>query len=317
MKPMKPVWICLAVLLGMIFATGSQSAQAQTTLDWEAAKLFQYNVISVDFDQATREVTVVFSVTNPTTGTAWDIKNDAPFTQSPALSRLAIDIGWATTDYTNTGSGSTSGAAYPISIDALRDAELSVGGSYAVTATLPDQATGTGVVAIEGHPASDSDGDNTLDARVPVKSVFQYFPITDSVVMPRREVVNITKCQACHNGDTRDGVTIPRLSLHGANRTEELGVCVICHNPNQTDIPYRSSGAEVAIDFKRMVHAIHAGGMRDTPLVITGFMGSINDYSHVRFPAELKNCMNCHVETSGSGTFELPLQSTVSGNHDK
>jgi hypothetical protein len=29
------------------------------------------------------------------------------------------------------------------------------------------------------------------------------------------------------------------LILHGNNRTNEIGICVICHNPNATDIEVR------------------------------------------------------------------------------
>lgn len=37
----------------------------------------------------------------------------------------------------------------------------------------------------------------------------------------------------------------------------------------------------------------------------------MNDYSHVRFPSELKNCTKCHLEAAGKGTYELPLISTL------
>ena len=30
--------------------------------------------------------------------------------------------------------------------------------------------------------------------------------------MARREVVNLQKCQVCHNDSTHDGITIPRLA---------------------------------------------------------------------------------------------------------
>jgi OmcA/MtrC family decaheme c-type cytochrome len=39
----------------------------------------------------------------------------------------------------------------------------------------------------------------------------------------------------------------------------------------------------------------------------------VNDYSHVRFPSELRNCSSCHVDVNGKGTYELPLAKSVLG----
>jgi OmcA/MtrC family decaheme c-type cytochrome len=131
--------------------------------------------------------------------------------------------------------------------------------------------------------------------------------------VPRRAIVDLAKCQQCHTGTMHDNVWIPRLSLHGGNRTEEIGVCAICHNPNMTDIPYRTSGSEESLDLKRLAHEIHAGEMRHNPLVVVGFKGTTYDFSQVRFPGELKNCMNCHIDIGSKGTFELPLK-TIMGS---
>jgi OmcA/MtrC family decaheme c-type cytochrome len=146
-------------------------------------------------------------------------------------------------------------------------------------------------------------------ANIPVKTVYKTFPLTATTPAARRQIVDINKCKVCHNG-----TKVQRLSLHGANRNEELGACVVCHNPNQTDIPYRTSGAEVSIDFKRMVHSIHAGGFRKTPFSVVGFQGTVYDFSAVRFPAELRNCVNCHIDKNGKGTFELPISSVALGS---
>jgi len=350
---LRSLWLAAAVAVGAMAVPGESGAQE--TFAWDVSQYFRFNIWQVALDvnpsgDKTR-VTAVFSVTDPTNCTnddpatcaPWDIKNDPEFKQPQGLSRLAIDVGWNTTDYENTGSageflqplvpqGKGAGAALPISINAVTASKpCNVVGApapcaasplpfsatkYFVQTDLPKQATRTGVVAMEGHPAwpfTHGDG-TTVWERVPVKSEFRYFAITDSPV-PRREIVAIEKCMVCHDGEVHhDGVVIPRLSLHGANRTEELRVCVICHNPNQTDIPYRPAGAEVSIDFKRMVHSIHAGGFRKTPFSVVGFQGAIVDFSAVRFPARLSNCLTCHVEANGKGTFELPLASAVLGS---
>jgi OmcA/MtrC family decaheme c-type cytochrome len=192
----------------------------------------------------------------------------------------------------------------------------------------------TGRVALEGHPVCNglvACPPGPPYANIPVRSETADFafvssatPVRAVIADPRRQIVDFdTKCVGCHNGTKLDraGVPIPRLSLHGNNRTENLKLCVMCHNPNQTDVAYRvitadarTSAAETSIDFKRMVHSIHAGGFRSTAFTVIGFNTSINDFSGVRFPSSLRNCLNCHTETNGKGSFELPLQASVLGS---
>jgi OmcA/MtrC family decaheme c-type cytochrome len=197
------------------------------------------------------------------------------------------------------------------------------------------QTVAKGRIGMEGHPVCSGlpgcPTSNAPYANIPVRSEtvdFAYLnvsiPTTAIVPDQRRQVVDFgSKCSTCHNGIklSGSGTPIPRLSLHGNNRNENLNLCVMCHNPNQTDVPYRvltsdarTSGPETSIDFKRMVHSIHAGGFKQTPYVVVGFNSSINDFSDVRFPGELRNCLNCHIDKGGKGTFELPLNAAVLGS---
>ena len=208
---------------------------------------------------------------------------------------------------------------------------------YFATATVTPLPFGSSVnagrVALEGHPVCN--GIAGFDCppaaappaapylNVPARSAAVNFtleptqPLEAIIPDPRRLVVDISKCKTCHDGKDHGTGVVPRLSLHGANRNENLHVCVICHNPNQTDVAYRRattatedpriSAAEVPIDFKVMVHSIHSGGFRTQPYVVIGRNSSVNDSSGVRFPRELRNCTNCHVDANGKGTFELPL----------
>lgn len=281
----------------------------------------------------------------------YDILDRSVATFTPPGATLRVDVGWntpgwQTTELVNTGSlpgGETLvpitrtwmnfvppnpggvGASYPNVLNALTGAKRCstlnspCGGvpnpnlTFYVSTVLPKQAAGAGRIAIEGHPVKQTGVDATgaaIFANIPVKSVYADFAI-DSTGVPRRQIVEIAKCKVCHDGGQHGDTVVPRLSLHGGNRTEEPGVCVVCHNPNQTDVAYRSSGQEQSVDFKRLVHGIHAGGMRKSPLIIVGFRGSVNDFSGVRFPAELRNCVLCHIDKNGKGTFELPLSTTL------
>jgi OmcA/MtrC family decaheme c-type cytochrome len=177
---------------------------------------------------------------------------------------------------------------------------------------MPAQAVGTGRAAIEGHPVIQTGVDSSglpVFASIPVKGVYKDFAITTTAV--RRQIVDFAKCAKCHDGKLHGSQLIPRLSLHGGNRTEEPGLCVMCHNPNQTDGAYRASGQEVSVDFKVMVHSIHAAKFRKTKYIVVGFQGSVNDFSTVNFPSSLKNCALCHIDNGTKGTFELPLVSTL------
>jgi OmcA/MtrC family decaheme c-type cytochrome len=274
-----------------------------------AATKFEYNIISITNTGPGQFPVVTVSVADPTNGDFYDILTDPAFTAGGASS-LTVLIGWDTDDYTNTGS--TSDPAQPISLDLLSGGTTdNNNGTFTVTSTvaIPAGITGSGVVALQGHPAGDFDGDGTYTDRVPVKNVFRNFAITDATPQSRRSVVDIDKCNNCH------GV----LSLHGNNRTDEIQVCVICHNANATDIEVRPGApatgvdgkVEEAIDLKSMIHAIHAGsavkhGFRENGIVVYGFRGSINDFSEVSLPSgieNLKNCERCH---TGS-TYEVPL----------
>jgi|GEM_PF-2432306 len=327
-------------------------------LAWEQTKYFQYNIENVTVASAgpgSWAVKAIFSVTNPVGMDVWDIKSALPFQSTGA--NLTADFGWnPKTDFTNTGSANATlapisttalgtGAAIPVQVRGLQAAGATLCASasecpgvsslvnrYWVSRVVtPVPGATTGRVAIEGRPVCNGP---TLPgcpttvapfANIPVKSATADFVFTTSnaamVTNQRRQIVDISKCKGCHDGNQHGDTVVPRLSLHGGNRNENLNLCVVCHNPNQTDVPFRFlsptdariGGPETPIDFKTMVHSIHSGGFRKTPFVVVGFNSSVFDFSSVRFPSQLRNCLNCHIEINGKGTFELPLKSTVLG----
>ena len=280
--------------------------------------VFEYNIVEVTNTAPGQYPEVTFTVTNPATGERYDILSDAAFKAPAGASRLFVQIGWSTTEYTNKGSlsnvapasltGPPPAAALPIGINTLTPATRVVGDRVfkaVSTKPVPADASGSGVAALEGHPAA-WDAAQGKWVAVPVRSAYKYFAIRGSV-QARREVVDINKCKSCHG----------TLSLHGSNRTDEIRVCVACHNPNATDIQYRrpGDGPEVATDFKNMIHSIHAiaAGRRRTPLRIIGHNHSLVEFSRETiqpFSGELKRCNTCHVP----GTWGLPLKADVMGS---
>lgn len=246
------------------------------------------NTAPGDFPQVT------FSITNPLDNNKpYDIKTDPLWTGGTLRLRLA----WSTTDYTNPGYSEP----MPDATDALTNAVANANGTYTLTSdfAIPDgsktpfiAATGSGVAFLMGRTSSSSQYGQTTFLMNPA-----YFPITDATAVPRRQVVSIAKCNACHGFKME----------HGNLRTNTVAECEMCHNPRMatTDNP---PGEQVSLDFKRIIHEIHAAGIRTTPLTIDSPYGDHTfDTSVVQFPGHLNDCNTCHVNNS----YQLPLPSNV------
>lgn len=271
-----------------------------------AAQKFKYSVVSATNTAPGQLPTITIQVTDPTNGNApYDITDPAgPFRQSS--SALTVDVAWTTVDFNNRGSGSaptpTSGTpALPVRITFANGTNLVPGvvnnldGTFTATATIPVPAfmTGSGVAILEGRPRVDADGDGALES-LPVAASGLTFAITDTSPQARRQVVELSRCNECHNV----------LSLHGGNRTDNTELCTTCHNPSNTDINRRGPPCsnlptdpvtpglgpdDMAIDFKFMIHQIHSANFQ-----VCGFNNSINDFTDLRFPGKLNNCEGCH-----------------------
>lgn len=297
--------------------------------------------------------TVKFSVTNPVAGTTYDIQNDAAFKCVAGVglpASVSILVGWNNTDENNVSSGSD--PAQPLTNSVLEsysggvcsaNSKVAANGDGTFTLTFTSKTipasgvTGSGRAALYGRVTKDVDSDGTKDT-VRIKAAYKDFGITDTTPVARRTVVDIAKCDKCHD----------QVSLHGDSRTNEPGLCVNCHNPNATDVTKRpktggipdatltlDSKKEEAIDFKRLIHGIHAAaktdytgatayGFRNKGLVIWGYGNSQNDFSGVRFPGILNDCTTCHATKSVNGTtygtyelvgtWEVPTVSGVLGS---
>jgi OmcA/MtrC family decaheme c-type cytochrome len=257
---------------------------------------FLLNILDISGTGHGQFPSVQFSVTDPTNNdAAYDIHSDAPFIQcAGGASRLSVNVAWDTRDYTNRDSGSL--PALPVTMNPLNacgGASTDNGdGTFTVTSSvaMPATAEGSAAVVIEGHPALDADEDGVID-RIAVTNAVSYAPITDVDAVARRMLVDIEKCDDCHN----------QLSLHGNNRTDKPEVCVTCHNPNMTDFTRRAGepcnstvgGDDQSIDFKRLIHSIHASGYTGVPFDVCGFGSSVHLFE-VEYPGRLNNCEGCH-----------------------
>jgi OmcA/MtrC family decaheme c-type cytochrome len=119
--------------------------------------------------------------------------------------------------------------------------------------------------------------------------------------------------------------------MHGRSRTSETIACVVCHGPDATDIAERPRVAsatpdgkrEESIDFKRLIHSIHAGESLEQGFTVYGYGRSVHDYSDVDFIGNLKNCETCHVSATppasvyGTEAAAAALASTLDTGDDR
>jgi OmcA/MtrC family decaheme c-type cytochrome len=335
---------------------------------WRAK--FKYNIleicgVAVDSNPVCTPgstVTVKFSVEDPTGGThgygagnsLYNIKSDPEFTSSAAA--LNMDFAWATSDYNNTDNGAT-GSALParaaqVNLRTSADVTDDGAGIFTLGAgagiVIPDgtglngySASGSGTVGMEGHPAADFNGDGTYSDRASPDSEVAFFGITDTEPVARRAVVDMkTKCDNCHDV----------FEFHGGNRNNNAQICVLCHNPNNTDVSQRPKTAiadpanpqpgeglpdasvtpdgkkEESIDFKRLIHAIHGNEIREKGIVVYGYGGSLHEFGEVEFPGIVSDCHTCHLDDPadtmtledrsgvGGANWEQPAQNGILGS---
>ncbi|HXZ59455.1 MAG TPA: OmcA/MtrC family decaheme c-type cytochrome [Steroidobacteraceae bacterium] len=324
-----------------------QVVAAHTIPDEVAATKFKYIVNSITFSNTAGSFypVVNFSVVDPTNNNApYNILTDPAFAGtdpgtgkpvcvSGGAARLALDVAWETSDYTNWGSAAAPAAAtwgQPISLNPLAGTGCAAGaitpvqqadGSWTLTSTKalptapaancpPASTTACPAVAnvgvvLEGHPGVVTTGPGA--DRIPVTTAVGYGNVSGATAVPRRTVVNVAKCNVCHF----------RLELHGSNRNNNVQACVACHNPASTDVSQRQALTapgvdglwEQSINGRFLFHLIHAGSVRaaaGAPTAIYGFGGSVSDFSDVVFPGQLNDCAMCH----NSGTY-YPVDDTT------
>jgi len=296
-------------------STGGAAGSIQDShriLTVEASKKFKAEILAIDSSMQGEKPVVSFKITNPQTRENYNILTDPVFTGASINVRTA----WNTTDFTNTGNGATNNAS-SVSVSALTQSVANGDGSFNVTLPLaiPDgslqpfiPATGSGAAVIEGRLSMVLEQGEPA-SQVPLTNVHSFFSIDepDGKAVPRRTSVELNNCLSCHQV----------LSLHGSNRTDDIDSCATCHNPRNTDIARRATAnppptdgkSEESIDFKTMIHGIHAAGMRENPLQVVGFGGTVYvfDEKAVQYPGNLANCVTCHTESG----YTLPLANGV------
>ena len=113
-----------------------------------------------------------------------------------------------------------------------------------------------------------------------------------------RDVVRTADCNACH-GSAATTTGANGLAAHGGSR-RDVQICIMCHQPQTVD-PNTGN----TLDFKVFIHSLHRGSslpsvVAGKPYQIVGFQNSINDFSDVVYPADVRRCQTCHNPKNGA-----------------
>ncbi len=182
-------------------------------------------------------------------------------------------------------------------------------GSYSLTfpptAIIPLTATGTWSIGMQAArfeylPATQIRTTASSFSHGGNNPVFN-FAVTGTTATPRREIVQLSRCNACHD----------QLMFHGNGR-QNTQYCVVCHNPTLTASVPGQTGVTQSLNFQNMIHRIHMGAQ--LPTVVAGgtfAIGSAN-YNDVHFPQPITNCVACHAPN----TFTTPTAHACTTCHD-
>lgn len=251
----------------------------------------------------------------------WDkAQNKALVHGTDATFSLNFVIGWMgndSADYNQSNHATWPGRTLDINGPWSSVGAPDADGYYTVTLNIPTAnlpETGTGTVATQnGVTLINTWG---IEAGVPTVRplhVTQSFSIGGAEITPRRVVVDVMEtCRSCHM----------RFSKHGGNGRNNPQLCVLCHNPNNTDISHNARQGklgeydgkkEESKDFKRMIHAIHASSKRERGYQLRAIAFAVKTKalekslttptltartSHFPTGRSVGNCNTCHVNDS-------------------
>ncbi len=258
------------------------SVKGAHTIPEESTQLkgLKTEIMSVDSAAPGRKPVVTFKVTN----------GDGSIVNPSSLASMQLLLGGPTTD--NSTYVRENARTAPFN---------GTTATYTFTAALPADAKGTWMISADSYRnvTLNPDTPKALTLREAAANPITYVPVTDAQPKARRTVVNLDKCQKCHE----------RLALHGGQRFV-IEECVICHNPNEDDRTRRPPDKMPAesVDFKRLIHRLHRGEELTQDFTVYGFTANpvtspnpVN-FNEVRYPGDLRNCQTCHTTTS----YKLP-----------
>jgi len=288
--------------------------QPQGSVEWDAG-IKNAHIVPLHSSQLKGYKASIISVTNVGPGkkpvVTFKLQNgdntpiDPGYFKVAANGTINIILGGPTSDYTNPGELA---AGQPFR-EPMQTATYNAADGTAVytfTEAIPAAAKGTYAFSIETRRAytlnpAPKQGPTAVNEGAP-NQVF-YAAVTGTTVVPRRTVVQLTKCNACHQD--------LNVTFSHGNQRITIEHCVICHNPQGSDIGRRpadgSANPGESIEFARMIHRIHTGNNLEQDFTVYGFGGAVSTFNDVGYPGDRRNCLACHVNAA---TYTLPLPIT-------
>jgi OmcA/MtrC family decaheme c-type cytochrome len=110
---------------------------------------------------------------------------------------------------------------------------------------------------------------------------FTFVP-NGSAVTNVRDIVSESSCNGCHDP----------ISAHGGGR-KKMAYCVLCHTPQSVNPDTLNT-----VDMPVFIHKLHMGSSLPSVKAGTKYFvvhrGSVNDYSDIAYPQDIRNCTSCH-----------------------
>ncbi len=287
--------------------------QPQGSAEWDAG-IKNAHIVPLLSSQLKGYTAQILSVTNAGPGKkitiTYKLQNgdgsfvDPGYFKVAANGSLAIILGGNTLDYLNDGvAGGQPIRETAMAANSTYNAATGIA-TYTFTNAIPADATGTWTASIETRRAytlspAPNLGPTSVNEGAPNQPLS--FAVTGTKVVPRRTLVTLANCNVCH-------ARLDILFSHG-NQRIAIEHCVICHNPNGDDRPYRpaASNPPESISFARMIHRIHSGDTLEQDYSIYGYGGNLSTFNDVTYPGDRRDCIKCH---STAAVVELPLPAT-------
>lgn len=249
------------------------SVKGAHTLPTKSTQLkgLKFEVTSIANTAPGQKPVVTFKVTN----------GDGTIVDPTKLNRVGFIVGGPNTDYSKYFRENLTAANTVASGDSW---------IYTFNTAIPADATGSWTLAADVYRNITLNPGPTGTTREAAPNPIFPFVVTDTQVTPRREAVELAKCNKCHDV----------LALHGGSRTK-VAECNICHNPTAT-ASVAAGGANENISMKWMIHRIHTGEELDRDYVIGD-----TSFHEVLYPGDRRNCEACHK----TGTYGVPLPDDV------
>lgn len=186
--------------------------------------------------------------------------------------------------------------------------------TFPPTGNIPANETGSGALTLEGYfTHTEGIGANAKSFVIVGRQPIAFYAITDSVTVPRRQIVSDASCNNCHK----------ELGFHSNGSRSGTQGCVQCHAApltNQGRISRFEGSTPVlveSVDLKVMAHKIHMASHLTQPYQLGAMpapsaanpAGTILDFNAIHVPGFMQDCTTCHLPN----TFQLPMPQGLAG----